>query len=550
MTKSRKFSIYLLKPDQDDHNSLKENYAPSSANNLPPSATLYIFDKPAIPPWWRNFLGVVDPLMQEHKAAILFMPAGGRTFALTFGHAYHNLKDDAYEYDFGLLVTLNCIDHDKLKSADTVEPGAAKRRRTQIPVANTLTYLDFDRDTTVVKSLTGKVKQDYAAFFKEASGASSLHVSMKVEPSELPAICVRLLERYSSSDYKAAFPDIDNIKPVKDPRIIAQLDPVLLTAFRAKNPDLYLAPPAILDYSQPTWFAYSDETDAMQYEGVDIADLYGHLTASGTDPALTDVSFLKTQKLYQRQGDQGIVVDDPSIYRCLVFDTKLPSDGNSTYHLCDGLWYKVRDSFISSMDSYLDENKFKTTASFIDFNHKDNKGNWSEGAYNAALAEHEPSLTNLDRKDISPQGEHQIEPCDIYAYENGKCRFFHIKRSTLSSKLSHLFSQGANSMLALLGEKESMTKFKGLIGNRYGADHDTAIAARENYEVNFVMITHKDTSKRSENLPLFSRINLKRVLKELELMHVKAGYFYVKDISESEPDAPQPQESVSLETAQ
>lgn len=537
MTKSRKFSIYLLKEGFDATNSLKEVHPSATADNLPENATLFVYDNPGNPPWWRGYFGITEDLWQMLKGAILFVPSGDRCFALTFGHVYHHLKDTAYEYDFGLLVTLNCLEP-KAKSIDTVVPGEAKRRRTQIPVASSLTYLDFDKDTTVVKSLTGKVREEFKPLFKDTSGAVSLRVSMKIEPHELPEICGKLLERYNSEDYKTHFPDIDNIKPVNDPATVSQLDAKLVEAFKAKNEDLQFCVPDILNYNSSIWFAFSEAKKAEQYDDVYIGHYYEFLEAKGVALDQVGLDSLKGDKLYIREGDQGTTQDSHSIYRCCVFDTKLDGADSDTYHLCDGAWYRINADFIAEMDGYLDEDKFKANVNFPEFNHKDAKGNYSEGVYNAAVAEADESLVCLDRKDISPKGETQIEPCDIYTVKNNRCEFYHVKRSTLSAHLSHLFNQGSNSAKLLLGNAESRKKFKKLIGNDYGDEYTQNLTKRDLYDVVYVIITGKDVAKRSENLPLFSRISLRRNLRDLDLLGVKVGYCFVKDASkgDDEPD--------------
>jgi uncharacterized protein (TIGR04141 family) len=184
MAKSRPFSIYLLKAGQDATNSLKEDHEleATEANNLPQGALLYILDATPTPPWWKGYFGIQEVLFQEHKGALIFLPVMDRCFALSFGQVFHHLNDTSYEYDFGLRVTLNSLDPKELKSADMVEPGVARRKRTQVPVSTELTYLDFDGNSEIIKSLTGKVKAEYAELFKNATGSAALKVSLKLEP--------------------------------------------------------------------------------------------------------------------------------------------------------------------------------------------------------------------------------------------------------------------------------------------------------------------------------------------------------------------------------
>src|SRR6202020_1181050 len=125
-------------------------------------------------PWWKSYFGVQMVLKQASKSALLFLPVDGKFFALSFGHAHHYLRDESFEYDFGLRVTLNCVDPKELKSTDTLDPGVALRRRTQLPIGSDLTYFDFDGNSAILKSLTGKVLTEHKDLFGNVSGSSNL----------------------------------------------------------------------------------------------------------------------------------------------------------------------------------------------------------------------------------------------------------------------------------------------------------------------------------------------------------------------------------------
>jgi uncharacterized protein (TIGR04141 family) len=65
--------------------------------------------------------------------------------------AYHQLKDESYEYDFGLRTTLNAVDPDKIKSTDIFKLENARRQRIQTPVASNLNLFDFEQDESIIK---------------------------------------------------------------------------------------------------------------------------------------------------------------------------------------------------------------------------------------------------------------------------------------------------------------------------------------------------------------------------------------------------------------
>ena len=212
--------MYLLKHGRDETNALRDDHQLSlevPAANLPPGASLFVMDTPPQAPWWREYFGVRAELNQSFKGALVFLPIEGRIFALAFGHVRHNLREGSYEYDFGLRVTLNCVDPERIKNTDVLDPGAARRQRTQVSVDSDLTYFDIDRDSTVLRSLTGKVAPEYAGLIGNVTGAKSLRFSSRLRSDELPELCATLLEIYKRDDYKATFPGMHSIVTVRDP---------------------------------------------------------------------------------------------------------------------------------------------------------------------------------------------------------------------------------------------------------------------------------------------------------------------------------------------
>jgi uncharacterized protein (TIGR04141 family) len=156
----------------------------------------------------------------------------------------------------------------------------------------------------------------------------------------------------------------------------------------------------------------------------------------------------------------------------------------------------------------------------------------SEGAYNVAAAQSNNSIICLDQENISPTSQSQVEPCDLYEVKNDYAVFEHVKVSTLSSQLSHLFNQGTNAIELLKLEQESLDKLKALIKQKASAGTEGAMLApliAQKHEVTFAIVTHKDKNQKSKNLPLFSRISLMRNMKSLQVMSVRAGFGFIED---------------------
>ena len=83
-------------------------------------------------------------------------------------------------------------------------------------------------------------------------------------------------------------------------------------------------------------------------------------------------------------------------------------------------------------------------------------------------------------------------------------------------------------------EPESVDNLKALIDKNAKEDRKTKLKepiGDEKYQINFGIITHKNKAAKSQNLPLFSRITLRRIMKDLRMMGVRANYGFIADAS-------------------
>lgn len=529
MTKTRSFSIYLLKPAFSATNALKDDTnleAGVQANGLPEGAILHVLDNPPYQPWWSGYFGIQKELRQVSKGSIVFLPAANHWFALSFGHVAHNLKDESYEYDFGLRVTLNSVDPEKLKSTDTLEPSGSKRQRIQLPTASDLTVFDIDTDSNILKSLTGKVKEEHKKTFSHASGASSIRISSAVASDGLITLCEKLLTLYQDNSFETVFPDIQNISPVRDPVVVDQLNAKLIEAVKAKDDGLSLSIPEIQNYAAGIWGTFSGEGGGLVYDDIYIARYFEYLDAASFDLTTIDKKMhLDRHRLALTSEDGSSTLDSWPIFKCLVFDTSLIAGGDA-YHLSEGNWYAISTNYVAKLTAYLDP-LCKDTG-LPDFTHDD------EAAYNTASSDLSGVRVCLDKTNIAPAGQKQVEPCDIYEVADGKAVLHHVKISTLSAQLSHLFNQGTNSVKLLRADEEAMTNLQNLVSGKVDAANVTPMVAplkAGEMKVAFQIVTHKDKELKSLNLPLFSRISLMRCMKELKVMGIEAEFCFISDQS-------------------
>lgn len=540
MSKTKPFSIYLLKEGFDHTNAMKvgHNLEEEAAAELPEGARLYILDTPARPPWWRGFFGIQKELFQASKGALIFLPVGDRNFAISFGHVYHHLNDYSYEYDFGLRVTLNSLDPNELKSADMVSPGTARRKRTQAAISTDLTFLDFDGNSEIIRSLTGKVKVEHKDLFKNATGSTSLKIGMAVEPKKLPAVCEILLALYKSNAFRETFPNIQNISPIKDPVKIDDLNADLLRSFNNRSEALVLAIPEIVDYQgdKTCCFFRAEGRTSEVFPDITIEALWEFLDENDIAPENAHSLRHYQLVLCDVEGSPGRAY---TVMRSLVYETTVPGDA-AIFHMTDGNWYRADAAFVQRMTAYI--NARCQNCHLPPYNHdKTVKGKqvYSEEEYNASITNWNELFICLDQTDISPAGSSQVEPCDIYSVsglgtDQATADMYHIKISTRSAHLSHLFNQGINSVELLKQEDESATKLKDLLSKRVRAENRDNFFApidRKKYKVFFGIISHKAAEAQAENLPLFSRLSLMRTMQILELYTVQCSLIFIEDQS-------------------
>lgn len=511
MAKSNTISIFLLKDgvsfqealrDPDDMHGATQLVDLGGANGLVGSR-LYIADYASKAPWWKEYLSVDRNIKQESKGAILFLSAGGRNFAITFGHVAHYLKDWKYEYDFGLLATLNAVRPEALKSADVLRPENARRQRIQSAKGGELGVFGIDFDESVIKKLSGEVKDEWQDVFSMVTGANNVRITTKVEMLELPELCEALLELYRKEDFKQAFPDLRNVIPVSDPERLASLDEKLIEAFRHKEGSITLSIPDIVDYQVVSGMKVSNGCVYPLFIIESVWDHYGERVGNVT------VDALKNHHISLVDENGHTVGGAHSIYKCLIWDC---DEDSGTYHFCDGAWYKIDAAFAERIKTDLD-------TMFVETDLPANDGK-VEGQYNQKVAAEHSEYLCLDRTNIAHNPKN-IEPCDLFRVVSGKAELVHVKIGIHSSKLSHLFNQGLVSFEMLQQEEESRVRLRQIIIEKAeGRNIQTYCEPvdKRQLKIVYAIITKKDPRLKSKALPLFSRISLRSLASRLKKM--------------------------------
>lgn len=400
MAKKQFFSIYLLRDSFDSTNAIKEESLdkvgePVQASNLPDDGILFAFENDPEPPWWIEYWGADVEFEQASKGAIAFIPVNKRVFVFTFGTGFHHLDPSSYEYDFGLRVTLNSVDPDSILSTDAIAPVNAQRQRTQMPTPSGLSDFAFDGDRLVIKRMTGKVTKDFKKPFTQATGAESLRVGLDMQPNQIVKTCKRLLTLYKKKDYEKVFPTIDNLRPEKNPEIVADLRNELCKRLINRSAGVDLTVPDIIHYEKVAGCNFTGVGRSDFYEDINITSYYDYLNSNAVVLKKKGLEQLIKHRvvLVDGNGDDAKTVKQFPLMKCLLCEIE---KGDDVYHLSDGEWYRFKKKFVSNIRKTID--KYFEKSIFPQYNHE------GEGAYNDDVAVQDPKFICLDRTNMAPKG--------------------------------------------------------------------------------------------------------------------------------------------------
>src|SRR5690606_24574717 len=188
-------------------------------------------------------------------------------------------------------------------------------------------------------------------------------------------------------------------------------------------------------------------------------------------------------------------------------------------HLCEGEWYLIARDFIQKLSNELDPLFIDTHIYLHQCEHK------REDDYNNSVKDAQQDVICLDKQNISLKGQYRIEPCDLIYVYNGYLELAHIKVSTRSSSLSHLFNQGVNSVELLRREEKAQDKLITLVESQ--PEMQSYIKSGD-FRITYGIISKK-RNKKSSGLPIFSRISLLRIVNTLKTLKIPVQVFYIYD---------------------
>lgn len=471
-------------------------------------ATLYIKkNPPPTPPKWTRlftlFGGVPEEEFEKTRTvgAVFLVNCAGRLFVLSFGTGFHLLKHDAVERDFGLRVTLNSVDPDKLRSLDKASyDHNPLNSRNQSPRDVDIFNLDVDSETEMLYAITGQ--SNVPEFGTVVTGRDALTLSVEVNLDNLHKILAEASKQYAAP-LPARFSWVDNLSRVRTSSQIDELDKRLDDILASGDTtNLWLGEPEIVDWETQAGYSFDLKSKTPRHVVLSFKDFTDHIK-----PNSPTVELLKSHVVHINDAEFKAVKTWP-LYRCLYAEITLKG---SQYILRNGIWYKISDAFVQTIDNGLTAlKKYGFTFPL----YKQDR----EEEYNETLAAAYPSFSLMDKKNIKIGGVYdKLEHCDLIG--NGT-DFIHVKFYRSSGTLSHLFAQGFVAAEAFIKDVKYRTELNPKLPKSIQLSDPEPRPNPSHYKVVYAIATKK---KVPEELPFFSKVTLKNALATLQALGYEVG---------------------------
>jgi len=448
----------------------------------------------------------LNQISNKSSSAVLLFRLEERVIALTFGYGRFILKSSLFEQDFGLKTALNTLDHQSLRGVDlhTLEDQPIQKK-SQASRESEASAFGIDIFKDILRSVTGSPRRDIN--YRNITGGDAMYsFGTELDAADLPNIAKELIDFYEKDLYKTEFSWVDNVRKIKEPKEIENLDKSLILELKKAVPEVTINIPEIMNWDSIEGFSFT-RTKKEVSPTIDKETYFNNL-----DKKSLTIDSLKRDKVFVIDIDKE--EKSYKVYSCIYFER---NEKNTRHILFNGVWYEIENSFIKIIDTALNEIEI-TDIQFptIEFWHEDKKTKIeTEGDYNIRTAK-ALGYHLLDKKLVKcSKTTSPIELCDLLTPNK---QFIHAKhKKGGSAGLSHLFAQGAVAAEVMLSDKSFRKAAREVI--RKTERNATNIIPIENlnsknYEIIFLVLGDKSEAVK-ENLPFFSKVNLFRAYENL-----------------------------------
>ncbi len=437
MKTTTSLSIFLLR--QGREKDFDRDIGDDKTSRLPLASPLEGFfsplrSEPKSPTWAGAVAGLLQPpavvdLDTQSPGGLLFVKLRGRSFVLTFGHAWMRLRNEWLEHDFGRRVTLNLMKENSLLEMRSEQVFAKWHLASErAPRGSSVDSFGVEFDRDMVSAVEGLPTE--TLFGKTIRGGTSLRIAIDID--DLEPVLDRSLIEFASNAYQKRWPSIDNLMALRDPLIVdtleKALDAELATGQGAKKVVLFTP---------------------QQRKGESLvvsAYVIGRLSkAPPMTPYLTfgswegyakkrklSVSIATAKAMTVHMMDEGAQeLGECSVFECFGYEGSL---NGKSYVLSSGIWFEVVPTFLKRINATV-KGIPAPTKLLAAWNQIDD-----EGTYNDSCSKKDKSILHFDKKDVwYGGGQSRFEFCDLMHL--GTKRLYFVKVPSKSSGMSHLIEQ-------------------------------------------------------------------------------------------------------------
>ncbi|MNR96985.1 hypothetical protein D3C72_281480 [compost metagenome] len=526
-------SVRLLRNDKTVDDAVRDT---SEIGEVPAkSGRLFTGQTPSLPPGWLavvNQFSADGAIELENKScsSVLFLdvsPDGDgkttRTFALAFGGGHLALDPDAFVRNFGLRVTLNSVARGALRNLDVATLDSTTiQKRIQASRKADLQGFGIDYQNDLLR-LAGGVPTD-TTFASSLAGKDALTLTSKLSANDIAEKCKKALQLFNATDYQKDYAFIDQIVPVRDRMLIADLDDLVFAEIQnlIKNQpsDLHITLPEIIDPEEGRdigYFGIGFKSGAKaSYGELAIEDYIAELKA-GRPSDVPGISELKASHEIRVVIDgQGDKKKRRRVYDCFVYEI---SHRDNTYVLFSGEWYCIEDKFFADVEK--DYQALLSAAPLLASTPSTNEQEL------IAELDKDGDLLNLDKVKASPAGAAgaNLEPCDFLSR---KKEFIHLKDGHGSAPISHLWNQGVVSAESFVRDNVFRRATRDAAIKRQKAAGKSGFEALlpdgrskpvpSDYKVIYGIMRHPYQRSKALGLPFFSKVSLRAAASRIQLM--------------------------------
>jgi uncharacterized protein (TIGR04141 family) len=509
--RNQRLNIFLFKEGTTRDQAVRDDVADLSvapiSGGFDFEGEIFTKGAPPNPPRWLRFVqsgtgGDLAGLSNQSASCLIVLSAHECVFGVAFGFGRYWIDDARIVRRFGMIVTLNTVHPDRIRSVDREEFETIQRKtRSQTSVRSSMENFGLNVQRDLVRSVTGEPEDQN--FARHVTGADNLIVNAPITFDQLGRLCGDAIHHFGRDAYRERYGWIDNFARVTDPVRVGELDAALVQELRSGAPEnAFLTPRDTLDTQEHRGFRYPG-----QRRGSDLVlDLRMEDLLSRIDPATISIEHLRRWRIREYTTDEDRPSRDFSVYDAMIYET--PHDGK-LYVLSLGEWFEIAQDHVVAVNEEIGQIPDHENLVMVGARHGE-----TETAYNMRAAiDSGGRFALLDARPVRyGGGRSSIEICDLLADDRN---FIHVKAKTKSSTLSHLFAQGLNSAQAFRD-----TRFRQLASDlcpdthRFIFDGEPRIS---DHSVTYSVITQAPGDLR-DALPFFSKQSLANAARELRNM--------------------------------